>query len=255
MKCGWRIALLPLIALLAWAAGSPAADFGTERLVYEFGWQNISAATATIAIDPATVAGVPGYKAVVQIQGKPKLDWIWRVRDKISVETTADKLACQRFFFEQREASFFLDTEIRRDPTANLLIGSRTRIIKNTRKALSPKDAPLDHYDPLSAILFLRRSPLSIGQQYNLKAFDGKRRHDLTYRVIGEERIKIGLGEFDTWKVQPRILRSTGNVQGSDVEKVRQLFLWVDKNPPHHVLRLESEAFVGHIYGELVQKN
>lgn len=255
MKRAWRT--LPLLAacLLIGEAWAAAADFGVQRLVYEFGWQKISAATATIAIDPATVAGVPGYRAVVQIQGKPKLDWVWRVRDKISVETTADTLACERFLFEQREASFYLDTEIRRDPVARLLIGNRTRIIKNTRKALTPKDAPLDHYDPLSAILFLLRSPLAVGRSYSLKAFDGKRRHDLTYKVIGEERIKIGLGEFDAWKVQPRIVRSTGVVQGSDVDKVRQLFIWIDKNSPHVVLRIESEAFVGRIYGELVQKN
>jgi hypothetical protein len=243
--------------LLALCLAVPAAatEFGGERLTYEFGWQNIAAATAVITIDPATVAGKRGYHGTVKLQSQSRLEWIWRVRDNFTVDTTAGDFQCQRFLFQQREAAFAMDTEITRDAERGMLVGRRTRFKKDERKELADGEAPIDHFDPLSAILYLRSSNLATGKQFAIKVFDGKRRHDLTYAVLGEERIKIGLGEFDAWKVQPRIIRSSEVDKGSKVEKVRTMYLWVNKNEPHEILRIESEAFVGRIYVELKQKN
>ena len=121
-------------------------------------------------------------------------------------------------------------------------------------KRLVSKNAPADHYDPISALYFVRRAAFVSGKSYTLKVFDGKRRHDLTYTVLGEERIKIGLGEFDAWKIWPRIVRSSGRDAESNINKVRKAYLWIDKNSPHHVLKVESEAFVGTIYAELIER-
>jgi hypothetical protein len=71
---------------------------------------------------------------------------------------------------------------------------------------------------------------------------------------LGEEHVKVPVGEFDTWKVQPRIVRSSEQDKSSKVEKVRKALLWIDKNEPHHIVRIESEAFVGNIFAELKQK-
>ena len=236
---------------LAWAQ---TVDFAGENLVYEFGWSGISAATAKVTVKPITDAGAPCYKIVFEIKGKPKLDWIWKVRDRIETITTRDSLQCHRFFFQQREARFHLDTDVRLDPAKQMLLSSRTRYKQGEAQALKPKHAPSNHYDPVSALYFARRAPKAPGKVYNLKVFDGKRKHDLTYSVIAEERIKIGLGEFDAWKIWPRIVRSSGADAASKVNKVRNAYLWVDKKPPHHVLKIESDVFVGAIYAELIQQ-
>lgn len=253
----WTVRLLPaavLLVVVAVAWSQPAVNFAGENLTYEFGWSGISAATAEIRVLAVEVDGVPCYKVQIRIKGKPKLDWIWKVRDEIEVVTTVADLRCKRYRFKQRESSFKLDTEIRHDSAKNLLLGSRTRFRQGEAQPLKPKHAPDDHYDPLSALIFARRAPLSLGKSYSLKAFDGKRRHDLTYTVMGEEHIKIGLGEFDAWKVWPRIERSSGKDAKSKVNKVRKATIWIDKKPPHHVLKVETEAFVGKIYAELIKK-
>ncbi|HPM78150.1 MAG TPA: DUF3108 domain-containing protein [bacterium] len=255
---GWFVTLTAAAVLtLAIVAVVPAqgtVDFAGENLVYEFGWSGISAATAEIRVLPVVTDGVPCYKVQMRIKGQPKLDWIWKVRDEIEVVTTVADLRCKHYLFKQRESSFHLDTEIRHDKAQGLLLGSRTRLRQGEAQPLKPNHAPDDHYDPLSALIFARRAPLSLGKTYQLKAFDGKRRHDLTYTVMGEEHIKIGLGEFDAWKIWPRIERSSGADVESKVNKVRKATLWIDKQPPHHVLKVETEAFVGSIYAELIRK-
>jgi len=229
-----------------------AFDFAGERLTYEFGWRDISAATVDIAIDAAQVGGGPGYNLRMSIQGKPRLDWIWRVRDEITGAVRAGDLRPFRYFFMQREAAFKLDTEILYDPAQNKLISRRVQYKKEGKKELAVKEATADHYDPISALMVLRRAEFSPGVTHRLKIFDGKRQHDATYTCIGAERITTKMGEFDTWKVQPRIVRSTGSDTKAD--KVKQVFVWIEKAPPHHVVRIESEALWGYIYSELIKK-
>jgi hypothetical protein len=244
----------PALLLFALALAAPADhDFNGERLTYEFGWQKISAATAAVSVDKIDIGGRPGYRIVLKLTSKPALDLLWRVRDVITSETFADTMRCNKFLFQQREASFYLDTTIRHDADRSLLIGSRVRIRKSDRQTFDDHQAPDDRLDPLGALLYVQLLEMAPGKEYDLQVFDGNRQHELTYSVLGEERVKIGLGEFDAWKVQPRIVHSSNPDQNSKVAKVQEVFMWVDKNSPHRVLRIESEAFVGRIYVELIQ--
>lgn len=253
-RFSWLFGLAVLLVVAALAlADAPAIDFNGEHLVYEFGWQSISAATADVRVTTITDGGVPCYKIVMEIRGKSKLDWIWKVRDRIETITTVDSLLCHRFFFKQREGSFHLNTDVRLDPERNLLVSTRTRFRQGETKALSSKRSTADHFDPLSALYYVRRLELKAGEVHTIKAFDGKRTHDLTYTVLAEERIKIGLGEFDAWKIWPRIVRSSGRDAESNVNKVRKAHLWIDKKPPHNVLQVKSEVFVGKVYVELIK--
>lgn len=244
-------AVFTALAALALAA---TVDFNGEHFVYEFGWQNISAATADVQVSTVQYGGEPCYRAVIQIKGKPKLDWIWKVRDRLESVSSMQNLRCHLFTFQQREANFNVDTTVRLDPARNLLIGSRVRYRAEGPKPMKSFTAPVDHLDPLGALLWVRRTDLVAGRTFALNVFDGKRTHVLNYDVLGEEHIKIALGEFDAYKVWPRIVRSSGDDAGSRVNKVRRVYLWLDKLPPHCLLKIESEVFVGHIYAELIQR-
>ena len=244
----------PLAAFLALAIPVSALDFAGENLTYEFGWSGISAATARIAVTKVIDRSVPCYQIVIDLQGQPKLDWIWKVRDRIETVSTVADLQCHRFFFQQREAKFSLDTDVRLDSGRQMLIGSRTRYRPDKTQTLAPGEAPCNYFDPLSALFFVRRLTPGVGQSQSLKVFDGKRSHDLTYTTLAEETIVTKLGSFITWKVQPRIVRSSGKDDASKVNKVRTAYLWVDKNEPHHIVRIESEAFVGKIFAELTSR-
>ncbi len=248
------VAAMVVVAALATLCLAGAVNFNGERLVYEFGWQAISAATAEVTVASISFGGEPCYRATIQVRGKPKLDWIWKVRDKLESISNAQTLRCRVFTFQQRESNFNADTAIRLDPARNLLISTRTRYRNDGPRPMKSFTAPPDHLDPLGALLYVRQAELAVGRTYALNVFDGKRSHVLNYDVLTLEHIKLAIGEFDAYKIWPRIVKSSGDDAESKVNKVRKAYLWIDKNPPHHLLKIESEVFVGHIYAELIQR-
>ncbi len=255
MRRHWLYLLISLaaIAVAVWSYAA-TVDFNGEHLVYEFGWQAISAATAEVTVTTQQYAGAPCYRIIIDVRGKPKLDWMWKVRDRLESLSTIQDLHCRLFTFQQRESNYNSDTTIRFDPTRNLLVSTRVRYRSGGPIPMKPFTAPPEQLDPLGALLAMRRTEVAVGHTYVLNVFDGKRSHVLNYDVLAEEHIKTQLGEFDAYKIWPRIVASTVQDAESKVNKVRRVYLWLDKLPPHHVLRIESEVFVGHIYAELIQR-
>jgi Protein of unknown function (DUF3108) len=251
----FRLRTLPLLlVVLALACPAAAVDFSGERLTYEFGWRNISAAEVKIRIDPSQVGGEAGYKVSLEVNGKPKLDWIWRIRDRVTALVRAADLRPYRYFFVQREGAFKLDTEINLDAASNMLVSKRTHYKKKGPKQLKSKQATADHFDPVTALMYVRHVEFGPGVSHRIKIFDGKRKHVAEYRCLGAERLKTQLGTFDTWKVRPVMIESEGRDKDAKAEKVKEVTVWIDKKAPHHVLRVESEALWGFIYGELIKK-
>lgn len=241
-----------LAASLVCAAIAGAADFAGENLEYEFGWKGIAAANASVQITEMACDG-PCYAANIDIKGKPYLDMIWRVRDRIKTWAVKADYSPRKYVFYQREGGFELDTEIVLDKAEGLLKSTRFR--KDKGKALTPKKAQAAGvYCPLSAILYMRAQPLEPGQRYTANVFDGKREHVIEWKVEEREKIKVGAGEFDAKRIAAQVIKSNVTDESSKVEKVRKVTIWVADAPNHLVLKVETQAFWGHIYGELIRK-
>ncbi len=240
------------ISLWLYSGAAFTYDFSGEILAYEFGWKGIPAADAIVKIRSADCAG-PCYKGVIDLQGKKYLDMFWTVRDRFEVVCSKLDYKPRRFTFFQREGAFQLDTEIVLDKPMGLLRSSRVRL--DRPKRLANKVAPsATTYCPLSALLYMRSRPLNVGDEESIPVFDGKRTHTLYWKVTSREKIKVPVGEFDAVRVDPKIIRSDYKDKESKVEKVKKIILWLSNDPSHTILRIESEAFVGSIYAELVRK-
>jgi len=247
--------LLAFLAIIFLASVSHlfAYDFSGEELGYEFGWNGITAADASVKIVDKS-CGEPCQSTTLLITGRKYLDMFWRVRDRLESLSTKPAFMPRNYVFYQREGQFNMDTSIELDQQAAHLRGKRFRLDKQKHF----KDVEMEAqglFDPISALLFIRSQPLQVGDERTIKVFDGKRVHWLNYKVLGTEKIKIKLGEFDTIKVAPRIIKSSSYEEKGKVEKVRQVTIWMTDSPAHTILRIESEAFVGHIFAELVKKN
>ncbi len=227
-----------------------AHDFSGENLSYEFGWKGIPAADATVKIRNGQ-CGKPCYGIKIEMKGKKYLDLFWKVRDRFESTCLKDNYATQRYAFYQREGSFNLDTEITYNKKAGRLTSTRFRLDKN--KNYKDKSAqPEVIFGPLASILYMRSNALNVGDEKSVQVFDGKRTHTLYWKVTGKEKVKIGMGEFNALKLMPRITKSSSKDDDSKVEKVRKVTIWVSDDPSHTVLKIESEAFVGSVYAELV---
>ena len=244
--------LITLIAVAAFcvAATAFAHDFNGETLSYEFGWKGIPAADATVKIRDGK-CDKPCYDIKIELKGKKYLDLFWKVRDRFESTCLKENYATQRFAFFQREGNFNLDTEVRLDKSAGRLRSTRFRIDKN--KNYKDKSAgPEVVFGPLASLLYMRSQALNVGDSQSVDVFDGKRTHTLYWQVAAKEKIKIGLGQYNTLKLLPRITKSSSKDDKSKVEKVRKVTIWVSDDPSHTVLKIESEAFVGSVYAELV---
>ena len=241
------------VLLLFAAVASQAHDFNGEHLEYEFGWKGIPVAEAVVNINNRDCDG-PCYRGTIDLQSKKYLDLIWKVRDRFEMSCVKKDYSPRHFLFKQREGRFELDTEIRLDKDAGLLKSTRYRVDKN--KPYRSKKAPAkEMFCPLSALLYMRSRPLNVGDTESIQVFDGKRIHNLQWSVSGKEKVTIGLGQFDSLKVLPKITRSNEKDNESKVEKVRTVVLWISDDPSHTILKIESEVFVGSVYAELVKKN
>jgi hypothetical protein len=244
-----------LILVLLIAAPTPASpyDFTGENLTYEFGWNGITAADAQVKIAGANCEG-SCQKATIDITGRKYLDMFWKVRDRIESTCAKNDYSTKVYSFFQREGQYNLDTVITLDKEAKMLRSKRYRTDKN-KKYKDGRETAEGVYDPLAALLYMRSQPLLVGDDKTIKVFDGKRTHWLNWKVLGKEKISTKLGDYDALKVAPRIIKSNETDSKSKVEKVKKVMLWLSDDPAHTVLRIESEAFVGHIFAELVSKN
>ena len=258
MKRFSTTAVVLFLVCIAWPALSQTAEphnFIGEKLVYEFGWSGFTAAKADISIGQIDYAGHDCYKLRMKIRSLARLEWIWKVRDEITSYCRKSDLTPERFFYEQREGNFHLDTEILHDHEDKMLRSTRKRLKDGKTKTYKPKWAKADGIlDPLGALLKMRMENLEVGKTYALRAFDGKRSHDITYTVEGTETIDTRFGKLKTFKVYPKISKSSGSDSDSKVEKVQQVTAWITTTPDHNVVRIESKVFIGKVFVELVEK-
>jgi len=245
-------AALFAFVLFALPSAAPAYDFAGETLTYEFGWNGIAAADATVKIRKGNCSE-PCLAANLTVTGRKYLDLVWKIRDRIEITCFKDTYLPRTYTFFQREGRFNLDTEIWIDQKNGLLRSKRYRVDK--KKRYRDKSVSMENtFGPVSSILYMRSRPLKVGDRETILAFDGKRSHQVEWQVLAKEKIKIGMGEFNALKIRPRITKSSSKDKKSNVEKVKKVTVWVTDDPAHIILKIESQAFVGHIYGELTSK-
>lgn len=249
------LAVLTACALVVATAAFGGEPFVGENLVYEFGWQGFTAARAEIKIGSIDYNGEDCYKIKVNIRSLARLEWVWKVRDKFTSYTRKRDLVPEYFFYEQREGKFSLDTEIKLDREDNILRSTRTRYKDGKTKSYKPKwSKATGMNDPLGALVSLRKQDLKVGDVYEVNVFDGKRKHQISYAVSGKETIKTPFGDREAFVVHPKVQKSTGDKKNSKVEKVQKVTMWLATTPEHNVLRVESKAWIGSVFAELVKK-
>ena len=240
--------LVLIVAILAPCNLAADPNFDGEKLEYVFGWNGIPAATMVAKVEILDYFGSECYSIKITGRTKPAIDLIWKMRDEFIVYTKTDGLKSIRYSFYQREGRFTQDTDIIWNYETN--IARSTRVKKH--RQMKDREVDADEYmDPISALFYVRTQDLKVGDVHRIKAFDGKRTHELEYEIVDREELTVPRGTFDAYKIAPRIVKSSEQDKSSGTEKVRDIFFWVSADEKRLLLRFEAEAFVGTIYGEL----
>ncbi len=212
-----------------------------EKLVFELTWVGIKAGTATQEI-------VRENGAVKIISTARSADWIspfFPVEDRIetvlAVNQATDPGLPKSYRMKIREGRTRRDKEIIFDHAKGTAL--YIDYLSGERKNVEINDKTLD---TLSSFYFVRSLPLEVGKSVFISIFDGKKLWNTEVQVLRRERIKTGLGSFDTIVVKP-LMKSEGIF-----EKKGDMYIWLTDDERHLPLKMKTKVPVGSITATLV---
>jgi hypothetical protein len=218
-----------------WASG------GDERCVYRVSWNGIPAASASATLSN----GEATTQLHVEMRTNAFVDLFWSLRAQTTAQVEAATLHPQGFAFERRIDGHPELTRIDVEGDGEL-VGRYAR--PGRYRLIAVRDSGVT--DPVAAILQARRGLPAIGGSATYEVFTGEARYRVVLHVVASESIRVPAGRFAALRIEPEIWRVEGNDQD---RRVRRLTLWVAAVPPHTLLRVRSEVFIGAVYVDLVE--
>jgi len=228
---------------------------------FEFGWQGPAAEARVVAArgftEVAERESDTGRELVIRghayTEGVAAL--LWRMKDRVESAVDAKTLLVKRYVLEQRENQYHCKTVITFAPDGRSADTVKTRYDKpaddpkRTSQGTWPCYARLD---AASLAYYLRAFSGAPGQdELTAVFFDG--RHSFRIHVIplAQERIRVKAGEFDAYRCEVRFSDIDREPKPGQESKVQRAVVWVSAGPERLPLKLESETFVGKVFGEL----
>jgi hypothetical protein len=242
--------------VLALAADSPRplqnymprfrAFDGGEKASYQATWMGVPVASTEILTRPVVLDGKKFYHVTIKAESWRYLDFIFKMRDTIESTFDAETLHPRRFFFSQRENKKVIDTTAEVDPATHKWVVRR----KEGKKRKDFEFVSPYTLDTISAVYMARSLDFKIGDHFELEVFGGKSRYLVTLDVIGKERVKIKTGEFDAYKIIPKIadLSKTGYAK-----RLREATVWITADEKRLPIKMSTQVFVGSVTIELTE--
>ncbi|MGH7788933.1 MAG: DUF3108 domain-containing protein [Candidatus Binatia bacterium] len=245
---GRRTILALALAIAAIAARAPAAlPEHPRRLEYRVAWNGIPAAGATVAIQPADLAGHPGVVVEANARTNAFVDLFWTFRGTARSTFLADGLTPLHFVYDRQMAGKPYLTWIDFDAEAQ---NARSVYIKGTRRRELAVDGP-DLVDPITAVFRARLSGAKSGDTIRYDIWTGESRYRVELAVKGLEAIDVPAGHFSALRIEPTVYKLGTSAERD--QRLRQATIWVADDPLRTLLRIRSEIFIGAVTLDLVR--
>jgi len=218
-----------------------------ERAVYKASWNGVPVATADISTSSQIIDGKRFYSVRVEAKTSPVLDLFWKMRDTITSTIEAKALAPTRFTFSQRENQKVIDTEARFDRNSKKWFVHRDERRKVKKYEF---DQPPNTIDPITAVYLARSQDFKVGDHLYFNIFGGKYRYLLDLEVERREKVQIGSGSVDAFKIVPRIKNI---MKQGYAERLNEAAVWISADERRIPVMLSSRIFVGSIYIERIE--
>ena len=215
-----------------------------EKLRFVLKWTFIKAGEATLEVLPfETVNGVRSYHFVLTAKSTSFLDKFYKVRDRIDAYAN-EKMSRSVFFKKHQE-----EGKTHRDVEVHFNWLTREVQYSNFGKKKDPVPLLPGAFDPLSAFYFCRFFDLDQHQIVERPITDGKKCVMGRLKVVGKEKIRLSVGTYDSFVLEPELRHVGGVFEKSRDAKIR---LWVSADKHRIPLRIRSKVVVGSFVGELV---
>ena len=232
---GERPLLPAFLLLLASTAAWAQVPFLGETLVYTTSWGGITGGKLTItASKEIELDARPAVKIELSAISNSFVSKIFVVRDLITSWIDAKTLQSLRFEKHTVEGKHVKDERIDFDHKQNVARREGVEI---------PFEPPV--FDSLSSVYYLRTRPLAVGEPIELQMISGKKTYKLAVDVVGKEKVKTPAGQFDAWKVHPKMKEGLLRKEGD-------LWLWLTDDDRKIPVVIRSKLNFGTLTARLV---
>ena len=184
--------------------------------------------------------------AEVWVQTTPYADMFYKMRDYVRESVAEDTLHTGNIHVDQHENSRLYSYDVAMDRPAQMVtVTSNSKHGTQTRQFIAS-----DPFGPLSGAMMALSQDLTPGHTYAFDVFSGSQRYVFSFDVQERERIHTALGDFDAFKIVPDVWYvSDGKLRS----QAHGTMLWVSADKRHLPLRIQSQAFIGSVYADLIK--
>jgi hypothetical protein len=213
-----------------------------EKLHFEVWWGFIRAGEATLQILPIEeVNGEKVFSFFMSARTTSFVDVFYKVRD--TYESLTDIGMNHAIHYRKKKEGHGEKEVIVRFDWEEM----ETQYVR-TGEDWSPVPLISGSFDPLSVFYALRTHDLEVGKEILVPVSDGKNCVMGLAKVLKRERIKVKMGEYDAYLIEPDMKDIGGVFEKSDDAKIK---VWVTADDKKIPLRFKSKVIVGSFIAEL----
>jgi hypothetical protein len=206
-------------------------------------WAFIPAGEVMLEVLPLeTINGVKSYHFMMSAKTYPYIDPFYKVRDRIDAYSDVDMTHSILYKKKQKGRRM-------REVVVNFNWERHEAQYSNFEEIRKPISILPGAFDPLSIFYAFRLHALKENNELETPVTDGKKCVTAKAKVLRKERIKLGIGSYDTYLVEPDLQHIGGVFKKS---KNARLQIWVTSDERRIPVRIKSKVVVGSFVAELI---
>jgi len=214
-----------------------------EKLTYSISWSTvIEAGISTMEVKEGNkVGGRPTYDVVSSTRSVGIVDLFFPVRETVESIIDADEIFSISFHLQESHGKKTRQRDMNYDRVKGVV-----RVSVNNGKP-ETYTVPDRIQDALSSLYYVRtRQDFIIGNSILVDVHDGDKTWAVEVHVLGKERIKTPVGEFDTIKV-----KTYPKYEGVFMNK-GEIYIWFTNDSRKIPLIMKSEIAIGSIVATII---
>ena len=213
-----------------------------EKLHFEVWWGFIRAGEATLQVLPIEeVNGEKVLRFLMSARTTSFVDVFYKVRD--TYESLTDIGMNRAIHYRKKKEGHKKKEVLVRFDWEKM----ETQYVK-TGEDWKPVPLISGSFDPLSVFYAFRTHDLEVGKELSVPVSDGKKCVIGVAKVLKKERIKVKMGEYDAYLIEPDMQDIGGVFEKSDDANIK---VWVTADDKKIPLRFKSKVIVGSFVAEL----
>ena len=227
----------------------PRGSFPNPRplvATYKFGWSELVAATAEIALSDHD-------RQIIQLKGNGgtiglvRMLWKFDTHQRAVADAKTLRPISMHQVDERRHKTVVTDLSFTPGRVERLRSDSSSKKLPETKDF----EFPGGLFDLFSALLYIRSQPLRDGDIYRVVVYPATNAYVATLTVVEHAPITVEAGEYPAIKLDVALKKVGKNRELEPHKKFRQASVWVSDDPDRLLLRIEASIFVGSVFAEL----